>query len=159
MKAFARCLMLWLCLFRQGLLKCRPRGMDNGLSHSGAAFHALSTILSDSHSRCRPNYTALLFYPREALARGQASRVFEWLNMRACVCACVLCGNVGSACSPRAALTKALQTKCSPFSLSCSLLHSSHPLPSSSLLSGHCRGRKRRWCRGNGPGSWREVHE
>lgn len=76
--------------------------------------------------------------------------VFEWLNTCTCVGACVLCGNVGSACSPRAMLINALQTKCSPFSLFCSLLHCSHPLLSSSLLSGHCRERRRRWCWGTG---------
>lgn len=50
--------------------------------------------------------------------------------MCACVGACVLCGNVGSARSPRAMLINALQTKCSPFSL----LLSPPLLPSSAQL-------------------------
>lgn len=57
--------------------------------------------------------------------------VCEWLNMCTRVC---VCGNVGSACSPRAMLINALQTKCSPFSLFRSLLHSSPPLPISPAL-------------------------
>lgn len=77
--------------------------------------------------------------------------VCEWLNMCTCVC---VCGNVGSACSPRAMLINALQTKCSPFSLfslSPPLLPSSAHL--SSPLSGHCWERRRRWCWGTGRGA------
>lgn len=71
--------------------------------------------------------------------------------MRACVCACVLCGNVGSACSPRATRINALQTKCSPFTLFCCLQRSMHPPPpSTSPLSGHCWARRRRQSRGTG---------
>lgn len=71
--------------------------------------------------------------------------------MRACVCACVLCGNVGSACSPRATRINALQTKCSPFTLFCCLQRSTQPPPpSTSPLSGHCWARRRRQSRGTG---------
>lgn len=131
-EAFACCLTLWLPFFWQEPLKCRPRGMDNGLSHSGTASHTLCAIPSDSHSRCSLHYTSPLFNPREVLASGQPS-LSVWVTEYVHACVCV-CGNVGSACSPRAMLINALQTKCSPFSLFRSLLHSSPPLPISPAL-------------------------
>lgn len=151
-EAFACCLTLWLPFFWQEPLKCRPRGMDNGLSHSGTASHTLCAIPSDSHSRCSLHYTSPLFNPREVLASGQPS-LSVWVTEYVHACVCV-CGNVGSACSPRAMLINALQTKCSPFSLfslSPPLLPSSAHL--SSPLSGHCWEGRRRWCWGTGRGA------
>lgn len=157
-EAFACCLTLWLPFFWQEPLKCRPRGMDNGLSHSGTASHTLCAIPSDSHSRCSLHYTSPLFNPREVLASGQPS-LSVWVTEYVHACVCV-CGNVGSACSPRAMLINALQTKCSPFSLfslSPPLLPSSAQSlqPSEwSLLRG-----KEEVVLGDGAGCWREVHE
>ncbi|KAK5915611.1 hypothetical protein CesoFtcFv8_001187 [Champsocephalus esox] len=54
-------------------LKCRPRVMDNGLSHSGTALHALAAVPSDNHSCSSPHFTYPLFNPGEALAYGQPS--------------------------------------------------------------------------------------
>lgn len=123
-KAFACCLSLWLSLFWQKLLKCRPRDMDNGLSHSGTAFHTLSTI---STATPAVDYTTHPFFstPERCWPGANHHWVFEWLSMCACVCACFfffffcvcicVCGNQGSTCLPRAMLINALQTKCSLF--------------------------------------------
>ena len=94
-EAFACCLTLWLPFFWQEPLKCRPRGMDNGLSHSGTASHTLCAIPSDSHSRCSLHYTSPLFNPREVLASGQPSLsvwVTEYVRTCLCVCVCVCVG-------------------------------------------------------------------
>lgn len=78
--------------------------------------------------------TRLLFSAPERFWRGAKHHwIFERLNVSACVCACIPCGNVGKAGSPRAMLINALQNKCSPFY--------------SFSLSGHCWAR-RRWVTG-----------
>lgn len=146
-EAFASCLTLWLSLSGRNHWNA-DRGVWIMDCPTVAQRSTHSAIPSDSHSRCSLNYTSPLFNPREVLARGQPS-LSVWVTeyVRVCLCVSFLCGNVGSACSPRAMLINALQTKCSPFSLFCALLHSSPSTAHlSSLLSGHCWERRRRWC-------------
>lgn len=98
--------------------------------------------------------TSSLFTPREVWQGASHHWIFERLSMWACVCACILCGNVGRACSPSAMPINSLKTKGSPFF---SPLQSFASLPCSFWVviaeqEGGGGGAREQGC-------WREVHD
>lgn len=98
--------------------------------------------------------TSSLFTPREVWQGASHHWIFEGLSMWACVCACILCGNVGRACSQSAMPINSLKTKGSPFF---SPLQSFPSLPCSFWVviaeqEGGGGGAREQGC-------WREVHD